>query len=198
MNGSLRVSGEETSFWRKVWTPCQHDHSFYIRVLSTLSFFADILFVGMGVSGGEEGARNGPSLMPGCRQEAYNELSPILTKIAARANDGSPCVTHIGDVGSGNYVKMVHNGIEYADMQLIAEAYDLLSKVRFCFLLVTRQNVYDGVVGIFQVGNMSNEELSKIFASFNESELESFLIDITSKIFAKKDDQVCYCCLGHC
>ncbi|MEO0375542.1 MAG: NAD(P)-binding domain-containing protein, partial [Cyanobacteria bacterium P01_A01_bin.17] len=82
-------------------------------------------FIGMGVSGGEEGALNGPSLMPGGTQEAYADLEPILTKIAAQVDDG-PCVTYIGPGGAGHYVKMVHNGIEYGDMQLIAEAYDLL------------------------------------------------------------------------
>jgi 6-phosphogluconate dehydrogenase len=85
----------------------------------------DLNFVGMGVSGGEEGALNGPSLMPGGTKAAYDNLEPILTKIAAQVDDG-PCVTHIGPGGAGHFVKMVHNGIEYGDMQLIAEAYDLL------------------------------------------------------------------------
>lgn len=84
-------------------------------------------FMGMGVSGGEEGALHGPSLMPGGTASAYQELEPILTKIAAQVDDG-PCVTYIGPRGAGHYVKMVHNGIEYGDMQLIAEAYDLLKK----------------------------------------------------------------------
>lgn len=85
-------------------------------------------FVGMGVSGGEEGALKGPSLMPGGTNTAYQELDPILTKIAAQVDDG-PCVTYIGPGGAGHYVKMVHNGIEYGDMQLIAEAYDVLKNV---------------------------------------------------------------------
>lgn len=87
-----------------------------------------IMFMGMGVSGGEEGARNGPSLMPGSSREAYSLMEPILTKIAAQVDDG-PCVTYVGELGAGNYVKMVHNGIEYGDMQLIAEAYDILKTV---------------------------------------------------------------------
>jgi 6-phosphogluconate dehydrogenase len=82
-------------------------------------------FVGMGVSGGEEGALKGPSLMPGGTKSAYHELEPILVKIAAQVDDG-PCVTYVGPGGAGHYVKMVHNGIEYGDMQLIAEAYDVL------------------------------------------------------------------------
>ena len=85
-------------------------------------------FIGMGVSGGEEGALNGPSLMPGGTAEAYTALEPILVKMAAQVDDG-PCVTYIGPGGAGHYVKMVHNGIEYGDMQLIAEAYDLLKNV---------------------------------------------------------------------
>ena len=121
-------------------------------------------FVGMGVSGGEEGARNGPSLMPGGSVEAYAALSPMLTKIAAQVDDG-PCVTHIGPGGAGHYVKMIHNGIEYGDMQLIAEAYDILSRV----------------------GGFSADELRDIFAEWNAGELQSFLIEITRDIFAKKD-----------
>jgi 6-phosphogluconate dehydrogenase len=87
-----------------------------------------LLYMGMGVSGGEEGARNGPSLMPGGPLVAYRRVEPILLKIAAQVDDG-PCVTYIGAGGSGNYVKMVHNGIEYGDMQLIAEAYDVLKNI---------------------------------------------------------------------
>ncbi len=123
-------------------------------------------FVGMGVSGGEEGALNGPSLMPGGTASAYNELEPILTKIAAQVDDGA-CVTYIGPGGAGHYVKMVHNGIEYGDMQLIAEAYDLLKK------------------GL----GLSNDELHGVFADWNTTdELNSFLIEITADIFRKKDD----------
>lgn len=124
-------------------------------------------FMGMGVSGGEEGALWGPSLMPGGTEGSYKELEAILTKIAAQVDDG-PCVTYIGPGGAGHYVKMVHNGIEYGDMQLIAEAYDLLKNA----------------VGI------SNEQLHEIFAEWNKTpELESFLIEITADIFTKKDTE---------
>ena len=118
-------------------------------------------FVGMGVSGGEEGALHGPSLMPGGTAASYQDLEPILTKIAAQVDDG-PCVTYIGPGGAGHYVKMVHNGIEYGDMQLIAEAYDLL---KFC-------------------AGLSNEELHEVFAAWNQTEeLNSFLVEITADIF---------------
>lgn len=123
-----------------------------------------IMFVGMGISGGEEGARNGPSLMPGGPKEAYDAIEPIITKCAAQV-DG-PCTTYLGGIGSGNYVKMVHNGIEYGDMQLIAEAYDILKIA----------------------GGMSNEAIGKVFTQWNTTELESFLIEITAAIFTKKDD----------
>jgi len=124
-------------------------------------------FMGMGVSGGEEGALNGPSLMPGGTQAAYHELEPILTKIAAQVDDGA-CVTYIGPRGAGHYVKMVHNGIEYGDMQLIAEAYDLLKN------------------GL----GLSNEKLGEVFTDWNTTdELNSFLIDITANIFPKKDPE---------
>jgi 6-phosphogluconate dehydrogenase len=123
-------------------------------------------FIGMGVSGGEEGALNGPSLMPGGTKEAYEAIEPIVTKIAAQVDDG-PCVTYIGPKGAGHYVKMVHNGIEYGDMQLIAEAYDLLKSI----------------------GGLSNAELHEVFSEWNTTEeLDSFLIDITANIFTKADD----------
>lgn len=123
-------------------------------------------FIGMGVSGGEEGALNGPSMMPGGTKEAYEAIEPIVTKIAAQVDDG-PCVTYIGPKGAGHYVKMVHNGIEYGDMQLIAEAYDLLKSV----------------------GGLSNAELHEVFSEWNTTdELDSFLIDITANIFTKADD----------
>ena len=122
-------------------------------------------FVGMGVSGGEEGALNGPSLMPGGTEAAYKELEPILTKIAAQVDDG-PCVTFVGPRGAGHYVKMVHNGIEYGDMQLIAEAYDLMKNA----------------VGL------NSEELHQVFSEWNQTEeLNSFLIEITADIFEKRD-----------
>lgn len=124
-------------------------------------------FVGMGVSGGEEGALKGPSLMPGGTQTAYQELEPILTKIAAQVDDG-PCVTYVGPGGAGHYVKMVHNGIEYGDMQLIAEAYDVL---------------HSGL-------GLSNEKLHSVFSEWNTTdELNSFLIEITADIFSYVDPE---------
>ncbi|MBS6057124.1 MAG: NADP-dependent phosphogluconate dehydrogenase [Mixta calida] len=123
-------------------------------------------FIGTGVSGGEEGALKGPSIMPGGQKEAYELVAPILDKIAARA-EGEPCVTYIGPDGAGHYVKMVHNGIEYGDMQLIAEAYSLLKNAL----------------------NLSNEDLAKTFSEWNEGELSSYLIDITKDIFTKKDEE---------
>jgi 6-phosphogluconate dehydrogenase len=124
-------------------------------------------FVGMGVSGGEEGALNGPSLMPGGTESAYRELEPILTKIAAQVDDG-PCVTYIGPGGAGHYVKMVHNGIEYGDMQLIAEAYDLLKNAL----------------------GLDHQQLHKVFAEWNTTdELDSFLIEITADIFTYIDKE---------
>jgi 6-phosphogluconate dehydrogenase len=124
-----------------------------------------VRFVGMGVSGGEEGARHGPSLMPGGEREAYDALAPVLTRIAAQVADG-PCVDYMGPGGAGHYVKMVHNGIEYGDMQLIAEAYDLLRTL----------------------AGLSNEELADAFARWNEGELQSFLVEITAEIFRRRDD----------
>ncbi|NES22850.1 MAG: decarboxylating NADP(+)-dependent phosphogluconate dehydrogenase [Symploca sp. SIO3E6] len=122
-------------------------------------------FVGMGVSGGEEGALNGPSLMPGGTDTAYKELEPILTKIAAQVDDG-PCVTYIGPGGAGHYVKMVHNGIEYGDMQLIAEAYDILKN------------------GL----GLDHKQLHEVFSEWNTTdELNSFLIEITADIFKYVD-----------
>ncbi|AMA08063.1 decarboxylating NADP(+)-dependent phosphogluconate dehydrogenase [Picosynechococcus sp. PCC 73109] len=124
-------------------------------------------FVGMGVSGGEEGALNGPSLMPGGTEAAYRELEPILIKVAAQVNDG-PCVTFIGPGGAGHYVKMVHNGIEYGDMQLIAEAYDLLANA----------------------AKLNHTELHEVFTEWNQTdELNSFLIEITADIFKKIDPE---------
>ncbi|OKH29415.1 phosphogluconate dehydrogenase (NADP(+)-dependent, decarboxylating) [Calothrix sp. HK-06] len=118
-------------------------------------------YIGMGVSGGEEGALNGPSLMPGGTDSSYQYLSPIFTKVAAQVDDG-PCVTYIGPGGSGHYVKMVHNGIEYGDMQLIAEAYDLLKNV----------------------AGLDHTQLHQVFTEWNTTdELNSFLIEITSNIF---------------
>ena len=121
-------------------------------------------FFGMGVSGGEEGARRGPSMMPGGDREAYNIMKPILESIAAKV-DGAPCVTYIGPGASGHFVKMVHNGVEYGLMQLIAETYELLRK------------------GL----QLDNEAIQKIFAQWNEGRLKSFLIEVTKDIFTYKE-----------
>ena len=125
-------------------------------------------FMGVGVSGGEEGALWGPSIMPGGPKEVWHMVSDILESIAAKAGeDDRPCVSYLGPRGAGHYVKMVHNGIEYGDMQLIAEAYDILQ----------------------QVGGLEPAELADIFAEWNQGELDSFLIDITAQIFRKIDDE---------
>jgi len=124
-----------------------------------------ILYMGMGVSGGEDGARLGPSMMPGGSKEGFDRVADILKTCAAQV-DGTPCVDYIGKGGSGNYVKMVHNGIEYGDMQLIAEAYDMLKIV--C--------------------GHKNDAIAETFAKWNASELQSYLIEITADIFKKKDD----------
>lgn len=126
-----------------------------------------IKFFGMGVSGGEEGALWGPSLMPGGDRESYQHLEPILKKIAAKTPDDGPCVTYIGSKGSGHFVKMVHNGIEYGDMQLIAEAYDLLKNI----------------------AGLNNQQLKEVFTDWNNGDLKSFLIEITAKVidFADPD-----------
>lgn len=123
-------------------------------------------FIGAGVSGGAEGARLGPSIMPGGDPKAYEHIRPVLEAVAAKVN-GDPCVAHMGRGAAGHYVKMVHNGIEYGMMQLIAEAYDLLKKL----------------------GGLTNEELHRTFSRWNEGRLQSFLIEITAAIFAQKDDQ---------
>ncbi|MEC0240798.1 NADP-dependent phosphogluconate dehydrogenase [Paenibacillus dokdonensis] len=123
-------------------------------------------FIGAGVSGGEEGALKGPAIMPGGQKDAYELVEPILTAISAKVN-GDPCSTYIGEGGSGHYVKMVHNGIEYGDMQLIGEAYHLLKDVL----------------------NLSTEELHDIFTEWNRGELDSYLIEITADIFSKKDPE---------
>ena len=123
-------------------------------------------YFGIGISGGEEGARKGPSIMPGGDREAYEEIRSILENIAAKSEDGTPCCTYIGENGAGHYVKMVHNGIEYADMQLIAEAYLVLK----------------------HIGKFNNQEVGNIFEEYQKGELSSFLIRITSEIFQEMDD----------
>ena len=123
-------------------------------------------FFGVGVSGGEEGARHGPSLMPGGDSDAYEHIRPIFEAIAAKTDSGA-CVTHVGADGAGHFIKMVHNGIEYADMQLIAEAYHILSAI----------------------GGLAPDALAQVFADWNRGPLESFLIEITAKILSVPDDR---------
>src|SRR5712675_2162415 len=125
-----------------------------------------LLYIGTGVSGGEEGARHGPSIMPGGSPAAWPHVKTIFQGIAAKVEDGAPCCDWVGENGAGHYVKMVHNGIEYGDMQLICEAYQLLK---------------DGL-------HLTADDLHDVFAEWNMGELDSYLIEITSQIFAKKDD----------
>ena len=125
-----------------------------------------IHFMGMGVSGGEDGARFGPSMMPGSNEQSFNAVKDILESIAATTEDG-PCVSFIGNGAAGHYTKMVHNGIEYAMMQLISETYGILKNI----------------------GGLSNEELQQTFAAWNKAALQGFLIEITADVFLKKDDK---------
>ncbi|MEW2582470.1 NADP-dependent phosphogluconate dehydrogenase [Streptomyces virginiae] len=124
-----------------------------------------IHFVGVGISGGEEGALLGPSIMPGGSRESYASLGPLLEKIAAKAPDGTPCTSHVGPDGAGHFVKMVHNGIEYADMQLIAEAYHLLR----------------------EVAGYSPAKIAETFRDWNRGRLDSYLIEITAEVLAHID-----------
>jgi 6-phosphogluconate dehydrogenase len=124
-----------------------------------------ILFIGTGISGGEEGARHGPSIMPGGNKAAWPIIQPIFQAIAAKADDGAPCCEWVGEGGAGHYVKMVHNGIEYGDMQLICEAYQILR----------------------DLGGFSAQQMQKIFTQWNTGELQSYLIEITAQIFGFKD-----------
>jgi 6-phosphogluconate dehydrogenase len=126
-----------------------------------------IRYLGTGLSGGEEGALKGPSIMPGGDREAYELVEPIFTAIAAKAKDGQPCVTYIGPGGAGHYVKMVHNGIEYGNMQLIAEVYDVMHR------------------GL----GLSAAEMASIFSEWNREELASFLVEITADILTRIDDE---------
>jgi 6-phosphogluconate dehydrogenase len=126
-----------------------------------------LLFIGTGVSGGEEGALNGPSIMPGGSYEAWPHVAPIFQTIAAKVKDGSPCCEWVGSDGAGHFVKMVHNGIEYGDMQLISEAYYILKHAL----------------------GMSAKEMQSIFAEWNKGELDSYLIEITRDILSKVDQQ---------
>src|SRR3990172_4033119 len=124
-----------------------------------------LLFIGTGVSGGEVGARFGPSIMPGGSPEAWPHLKPILQAIAAKVADGSPCCDWVGEEGAGHFVKMVHNGIEYGDMQLVCEAYDLLRHVL----------------------GLTTDDMSRVFAEWNAGQLNSYLVEITADILAYKD-----------
>ncbi len=125
-----------------------------------------LLYIGTGVSGGEEGARHGPSIMPGGSPAAWEHVKPIFQAIAAKVADGTPCCDWVGEGGAGHYVKMTHNGIEYGDMQLICEAYHIMK---------------DGL-------GMSPDEMHEVFKTWNEGELKSYLIEITRDILAKKDE----------
>jgi 6-phosphogluconate dehydrogenase len=125
-----------------------------------------LLYIGTGVSGGEEGARRGPSIMPGGSPAAWPHVKEIFQSVAAKVEGGAPCCDWVGENGAGHYVKMVHNGIEYGDMQLICEAYDLMSR------------------GL----GMTADEMHQVFAEWNKGDLDSYLIEITAEILAKKDD----------
>ncbi|MCB0079248.1 MAG: NADP-dependent phosphogluconate dehydrogenase, partial [Anaerolineales bacterium] len=125
-----------------------------------------LLFIGAGVSGGEEGASHGPSIMPGGHKDAWERIKPILQGVAAKTESGEPCCDWVGEDGAGHFVKMVHNGIEYGDMQLICEAYDLMTN----FL------------------GMSAKECSEVFTEWNKGKLDSYLIEITKNILAYVDE----------
>ncbi len=142
-------------------------NSHYTDTLRRVKSLEDtgINFIGMGVSGGEQGARTGPSMMPGGNEEAYLNLQPVLESIAAKVN-GEPCVAYLGKGGAGHYVKMVHNGIEYAIMQLISESYALLKHA-----------------------GLNNDHLHDVFRTWNEGALQSFLVEITADIFLQQDDK---------
>ncbi|HEY8658587.1 MAG TPA: NADP-dependent phosphogluconate dehydrogenase [Hanamia sp.] len=143
-------------------------NSHYTDTLRRINELKDIgfHFMGIGISGGEEGARKGPSIMPGGDLEAYNEVAPLLKAVAAKVNN-EPCVGYLGKDAAGHYVKMVHNGIEYSIMQLISECYDLMR---------------NGM-------QFSNEELHQVFKDWDSGEMKSFLLEITAAIFEKKDDK---------
>jgi 6-phosphogluconate dehydrogenase len=126
-----------------------------------------IHFIGMGISGGEEGALNGPSMMPGGNKDAYALIEPLFSKMAAKDMEGGACFTYMGPGGAGHFVKMVHNGIEYGLMQLLAESYDIVKNV----------------------GNMSNDELSPMYTEWNQGLFQSFLLDITVEVTKKKDPE---------
>src|SRR4051794_33088232 len=143
-------------------------NSHYVDTLRRVTYLKEkgIHFMGMGISGGEHGARTGPSMMPGGNLQAYEQVRPILEAVAAKV-DGEPCTAYMGKDAAGHYVKMVHNGIEYAMMQLISEVYDLMKR------------------GL----GLNNDELYEVFGRWNQGELQSYLIDITEDIFKQNDDQ---------
>jgi 6-phosphogluconate dehydrogenase len=143
-------------------------NSHYVDTLKRVKYLEEkgIHFMGMGVSGGEEGARKGPSIMPGGDMAAWKRVQPMLEAVSAKV-DNEPCVAYMGKDAAGHYVKMVHNGIEYAIMQLISEAYDMMKR------------------GL----GLNNDELAETFKKWNEDELQSFLIEITAAIFLRKDDE---------
>ncbi len=143
-------------------------NSHYTDTLARIKFLADknFHFMGIGISGGEEGARNGPSIMPGGDKEAYDEVAPILKAVAAKV-DGEPCVGYLGKDAAGHYVKMVHNGIEYSIMQLISECYDLL---------------HNGM-------GYTNDDMHRVFSEWDSGDTQSFLLEISTKIFEKKDEK---------
>src|SRR5690554_1773664 len=128
---------------------------------------AGLLYIGTGVSGGEEGALKGPSIMPGGSPEAWPHVAPVFQKIAAKVPDGTPCCQWVGNDGAGHFVKMVHNGIEYGDMQLICEAYYIMKHAL----------------------GLSYDEMHRIFSEWNKGELNSYLIEITAEILGKKDKE---------
>ena len=142
-------------------------NSFFVNTDRRLEFLKDknIDFLGVGVSGGAKGARFGPSIMPGGSKKAYNKVRKILEAVSAKVND-EPCVAYMGKGSAGNYVKMVHNGIEYAMMQLLAESYDILKNI----------------------GGLNNDELHQAYKKYNQGKLKSFLVEITADIFTQKDD----------
>ncbi len=143
-------------------------NSHFTDTLQRINFLKDkkLHFMGIGISGGEQGARLGPSIMPGGDKNAYKEVEPLLKAVAAKVND-EPCVAYLGNDAAGHYVKMVHNGIEYAIMQLISECYDVLH---------------------YGLG-LDNDELHRVFAEWNNGEMKSFLLEITADIFLEKDDK---------
>jgi len=133
-----------------------------IKYLDTKGLF----YIGTGISGGEEGALNGPSIMPGGSEEAWEHIKPIFQAISAKVEDGSPCCDYVGQEGSGHFVKMVHNGIEYGDMQLISEGYGIMKKLL----------------------GLSNSQIADVLEQWNHGDLDSYLIEISRDIFRKKDD----------